>query len=93
MNHVLPRFRNKQARDFCALTLAMDPNMKGELQHLFRMGVRDIRPDYMLRRTPEGKVESGDDPGAWNGTLVLPSGSQMTVCLIRFPSGWSIHGT
>lgn len=91
----IPRFRSKQARDFCAFTLAMDPTMAPELQHLIRMGVKDIRPDYMLVRNPQtDKYESLDDPSAWNGVIVLPSGNRMSVSLIRFRDGkWSIHGT
>ncbi len=87
------RFRNQGARQLCALALAMDPTMAHELRHFIRMGVKDIRPDYMLRRNPHtDRYESLDDPSAWNGVLVLPSGNHMSVCLIRFPDGkWSIH--
>lgn len=87
------RFRSSQARAFMALTLAMDPTMKEQLQHFIRMGVRDIRPDYMLVRNPKTDVyEYMDDPSVWNGVLILPSGASMSVNLIRFRDGkWSIH--
>lgn len=90
----LPRFRTPQARAFMALTLAMDPTMKEQLDIFIRqLKVRDIRPDYMLRRVPGAdRCESLDDPSAWNGVVVLPSGARMSCSLIRFPDGkWSIH--
>jgi hypothetical protein len=89
----LPRFRTPQARAFMAFTLAMDPTMAKELRHFIRMGIKDIRPDYMLVRNPTtDRHDYMDDPSAWNGVLVLPSGNHMSVSLIRFKDGkWSIH--
>lgn len=90
-----PRFRNPEARNLMALTLAMDPDMRKDLRHFIRMQVRDIRPDYMLVKNPEtDKYDYMDDPGAWNATLDLPSGAIMIVSLIRGRDGrWSIHGS
>lgn len=91
----IPRFATPEARAFLAFTLAMDPTMKEQLDIFIRkLKVRNIRPDYMLRRDPvTGKVDELSDPGAWNAVVVLGSGACMSCSLIRFPDGkWSIHG-
>lgn len=87
------RFRNQNARGLMALTLAMDPSLATELRTYIRMGVKDIHPDYMLQRNAEGKVESLDDPNAWNGILKTKN-VYLRVILVRHQDGkWAIHGT
>lgn len=97
-NHLkkhLPRFRSPEARNLMCLALSLDPGLAPDLRHFIRMGVRDIRPDYMLVKNHEtDKYDYMDDPGAWNATLDLPSGSIMLVCLLRGRDGkWFITGS
>ena len=82
------RFRSNQARGLMALTMEMDPAIKESLHQLFRMGAKDIRPDYMLIRRGIG-YQRQDDPAAWNATIP----GNLHVSLLRGRDGvWFLNG-
>ncbi len=84
-----PRFKNKETRNLMALALALDPTMRDSVRQLFRMGVRNIRHDHIVRTTPNGKVEWIPDPGAWSGDI----NPHVGIMLLRNKDGgWWLNG-
>lgn len=83
------RFKSKADRDLMRLAINMDPAMKQWVLRLFRMGVRNIRADYILFIRPNGTAERVPDPGAWSGDITPHVGAM----LLRGRSGdWWING-
>lgn len=86
----MKRFRNQEARQLMAFTLAMDPTMSEMLRRMLRMGVNNIYPDYMLVQKEGGcGYEPLPDPSAWMGRI----NQHVGVMLLRGRDGvWFLNG-
>lgn len=82
------RLCKPEYRNLLAFVLRYDESARAMFRHLRKLGARNIRPDYILFKTPNGTYDRATDPGMWyadcNGGLF--------VAMVRHgESDWSLH--